>query len=65
MVPDAPMDDDSYYVVRKGLAGRPGGDYKMEIKRAAADPTVGKLNCLFQGGGGRVREVARPDIVDG
>jgi hypothetical protein len=59
------MDDDSYDVVRKGLAGRPGGDYKMEIKRAAADPTVGKLNCLFQGSGGRVREVARPDIVDG
>src|ERR671921_1895277 len=49
MVPDAPMDDDSYDVVRKGLAGRPGGQYKMEIKRAAADPTVGKLNCLFQG----------------
>jgi Concanavalin A-like lectin/glucanases superfamily len=65
MVPDAPMDDDSYDVVRKGLAGRPGGDYKMEIKRAAADPTVGKLNCLFQGSGGTVNKAARRDIVDG
>jgi Concanavalin A-like lectin/glucanases superfamily len=65
MVPDAPMDDDSYDVVRKGLAGRPGGQYKMEIKRAAADPTVGKLNCLFQGSGGTVNKVSRRDIVDG
>jgi Concanavalin A-like lectin/glucanases superfamily len=63
-VTDAPMDDDSYDIVRKGLAGRPGGDYKMEIKRAA-DPTVGKLHCLFKGDGGTVDEVARADIVDG
>src|ERR687897_1368758 len=63
-VTDTPMDDDSYDVVRKGLAGRPGGDYKMEIKRAA-DPTVGKLHCLFKGDGGRVNKVARRDIVDG
>jgi hypothetical protein len=63
-VTDAPMDDDSYDIVRKGLAGRPGGDYKMEIKRAA-DPTVGKLHCLFKGSGGTVDEVARADIVDG
>jgi hypothetical protein len=62
-VTDAPMDDDSYDVVRKGLAGRPGGQYKMEIKRAA-DPTVGKLNCLFQGSGGTVNKVSRRDIVD-
>jgi hypothetical protein len=61
---DAPMDDDSYDIVRKGLAGRPGGDYKMEIKRAA-DPTVGKLHCLFKGDGGTVDKVARRDIVDG
>jgi hypothetical protein len=64
MVTDAPMDDDSYDIVRKGLAGRPGGDYKMEIKRAA-DPTVGKLHCLFKGDGGTVDKVARRDIVDG
>src|SRR5215212_5216000 len=64
MVTDAPMDDDSYDIVRKGLAGRPGGDYKMEIKRAP-DPTVGKLHCLFQGSGGTVDKVARGDIVDG
>jgi hypothetical protein len=63
-VTDAPMDDDSYDIVRKGLAGRPGGDYKMEIKRAA-DPTVGKLHCLFKGSGGTVDKVARGDIVDG
>ncbi len=63
-VTDAPMDDDSYDIVRKGLAGRPGGDYKMEIKRAA-DPTVGKLHCLFKGSGGTVDKVARRDIVDG
>src|SRR5215218_9239282 len=63
-VTDAPMDDDSYDIVRKGLAGRPCGDYKMEIKRAA-DPTVGKLHCLFKGDGGTVDIVARHDIVDG
>jgi hypothetical protein len=63
-VTDTPMDDDSYDVVRKGLAGTPGGDYKMEIKRAA-DPTVGKLHCLFKGDGGTVDKVARRDIVDG
>jgi hypothetical protein len=64
MVPEGPMDDDSYDVVRKGLSATPGGDYKMEIIRQS-DPTVGKLHCLFKGTGGRVREVARPDIVDG
>src|SRR5215203_421170 len=63
-VTDRPMDEDSYDIVRKGLAGRPGGDYKMEIKRAA-DPTVGKLHCLFKGDGGTVDKVARRDIVDG
>jgi len=30
-----------------------------------ADPTVGKLHCLFQGDGGTVDKVARGDIVDG
>ncbi len=65
MVTDAPMDDDSYDIVRKGLAGRPGGDYKMEIKRTAADPTIGKLHCLFKGTGGKVNKVAQRDIVDG
>src|SRR5215207_4902974 len=63
-VTDAPMDDDSYDIVRKGLSSTPGGDYKMEIKRAA-DPTVGKLHCLFKGDGGRVNKVAPQDIVDG
>src|SRR5215204_5064180 len=63
-VTDTPMPDDSYDIVRKGLSSTPGGDYKMEIKRAA-DPTVGKLHCLFKGDGGRVNKVARRDIVDG
>jgi hypothetical protein len=65
MVPNEPMDDDSYDVVRKGLSATPGGDYKMEIMRASADPTVGRLHCLFKGTGGRVRKVAPQDIVDG
>ncbi len=64
MVTDAPMDDDSYDIVRKGLVSSPGGDYKMEIKRGA-NPTVGKLHCLFKGTGGTVDKVARHDIVDG
>jgi hypothetical protein len=63
-VTNQPMDDDSYDIVRKGLSGNPGGDYKMEIQRRG-DPTVGKLHCLFKGTGGTVRKVARPDIVDG
>ena len=63
-VTDKPMDDDSYDIVRKGLSGSPGGDYKMEIMRAA-DPTVGNLHCLFKGTEGTVDIVARRDIVDG
>jgi hypothetical protein len=63
-VTDKPMDDDSYDIVRKGLSGTPGGDYKMEIKRTA-NPAVGKLHCLFKGDGGMVDIVARQDIVDG
>ena len=63
-VTDAPMDDDSYDVVRKGLAATPGGDYKMEIK-GTSDPTVGKLHCVFKGTEGTVRNLAQPDIVDG
>jgi hypothetical protein len=63
-VTDAPMDDDSYDIVRKGLSWTPGGDYKMEIK-GTSDPTVGKLHCVFKGTGGTVRIEAQPDIVDG
>ncbi len=58
------LDDDSYDIVRKGLSTTAGGDYKMEIKRTA-DPTVGRLHCLFKGSGGRVNRVARVDVVDG
>src|SRR3712207_9552891 len=40
-VTNAPMEDDSYDVVRKGLSATSGGDYKMEIKRTS-DPTIGQ-----------------------
>lgn len=63
-VPSGAMNDDSYDIVRKGLSGTTGGDYKMEIKRTS-DPTVGTLNCLFRGNIGRVNRVANVDIVDG
>ena len=58
------LDDDSYDIVRKGLSTTAGGDYKMEIQRTA-DPTVGRLHCLFKGSGGRANRVARVDVVDG
>jgi hypothetical protein len=58
------LDDDSYDVVRKGLSGTPGGDYKMEIK-SASDPALGRLHCFFGGTGGKVDIVAKGDIVDG
>jgi Concanavalin A-like lectin/glucanases superfamily len=64
LVTDKPMDDDSYDIVRKGLSGRRGGHYKMEIKRTA-NPTVGKLHCIFGGDRSTVKKVARQDIVDG
>jgi hypothetical protein len=64
MVNGQSLDDDSYDVVRKGLAATAGGDYKMEIK-GTSDPTVGRLHCLFKGSGGRVSRVAPVDIVDG
>ena len=60
------MDDDSYDVVRKGFVDTLGGDYKMEIKRVKADPTVGKLHCFFRGdSGSTVNKVANLDVVDG
>jgi hypothetical protein len=69
-VTDKPMDDDSYDVVRKGFITTPGGDYKMEIKRVKADPTIGRLHCFFRGiqddgEDDSVFRVARPDVVDG
>jgi hypothetical protein len=59
------MDDDSYDVVRKGFITSAGGDYKMEIKRVKADPTIGKLHCFFRGDVASVNKVANRDIVDG
>jgi hypothetical protein len=63
-VPNHAMDDDSYDIVRKGLSGTGGGDYKMEIKRTT-NRTIGNLHCLFGGSRGTVSKVARGDIVDG
>ncbi|MDQ3104073.1 MAG: hypothetical protein M3Q87_02405 [Actinomycetota bacterium] len=67
-VADGEMRDDSYDIVRKGVTTTPGGNWKMEIKRNAVDPTVGKLLCVFKGvvGSGRaaVQRVANVDIVD-
>jgi hypothetical protein len=65
---DGPMPDDSYDLVRKGLTTTAGGNWKMEIKRAA-DPSIGKLLCVFKGvvGGSRVavQRIANVDVVDG
>jgi hypothetical protein len=72
------MDDDSYDVVRKGIFGTSGGDYKMEISRGSK-PSVGRLKCTFRGHRGVVETMATegaigieggqnatasPDIVD-
>jgi hypothetical protein len=65
MVNGQSLDDDSYDVVRKGLVTTEGGDYKMEIKRIKADPTIGKLHCFFRGTDATVYKVANRDIVDG
>ncbi len=58
------LDDDSYDVVRKGLSGTPGVNYKMVIKRTS-NPAVGRLHCVFKGTGVTVKNLAPPDIVDG
>jgi hypothetical protein len=70
MVNGQSLDDDSYDVVRKGLVTTEGGDYKMEITRVNADPTIGRLHCFFRGiqedgTDDSVNRVARPDVVDG
>jgi Concanavalin A-like lectin/glucanases superfamily len=62
------MPDDSYDLVRKGVTTTAGGDWKMEIHRAA-DPTVGRLLCVFKGvvGGSMVavQRNASVDVIDG
>ena len=63
-VADAPMSDDSYDLIRKGVTTTPGGDWKMEIKRTS-NPSVGKLLCVFKGTGGAVQKMANRDLVDG
>jgi len=46
----------------------PGGNWKMEIKRSAVDPTVGKLLCVFKGvvgsGAVAVQRIANVGIAD-
>ena len=65
---DKAMPYDSYDLARKGQTTTAGGDWKMEIHRAA-DPEVGRLLCVFKGvvGGSRVavQRNASVDIVDG
>jgi hypothetical protein len=63
------MRDDSYDLIRKGLTTTPGGEWKMEIKRAS-NATVGKLHCVFKGvmaNGKRVAvaRIAKVNINDG
>jgi Concanavalin A-like lectin/glucanases superfamily len=59
------LNDDSYDIVRKGLARTPGGDYKMEISNASSDHTRGKLHCYFKGTGGTVHVKAPINLLDG
>jgi hypothetical protein len=46
VVPSASVGD--YDLVRKGLAGTAGGDWKMEIFPASKGSSVGPAYCLFQ-----------------
>lgn len=69
-VVDQAMADDSYDIVRKGYTTTKGGDWKMEIKRMSANPSVGRLHCVFKGvmpDGRRqaAKRVAKVDVVDG
>lgn len=63
------MKDDSYDVVRKGLAGMHGGSWKMEIKRKKGSASVGRLLCVFigvvDGKNVAIRKQAPADIVNG
>ncbi len=60
-----PILDDSYDIIRKGLASTPGGDYKMEIKNVGSTDSVGKLLCLFKGSQGSAQKIARPNVANG
>ena len=69
-IPNGPMTDDSYEVIRKGYTTTKGGDWKMEVKRRSGDHTIGKLHCLFKGvKPDGTRPVAQfqggPDLADG
>lgn len=69
-VEDGEILDDSYEVIRKGIVTTKGGEWKMEIKRAGSDSTVGRLNCVFKGvlSNGTTSlasKLANPDVVDG
>lgn len=47
-----------YDLIRKGLAGTAGGEWKMEILRS------GKAYCLFHGSGGRLAFSAGPNLAN-
>lgn len=69
-VADGQILDDSYDIIRKGVTTTKGGNWKMEIKRIASDPTIGKMRCVFKGttaSGTRVavQKAANRDVVDG
>jgi hypothetical protein len=69
-VEDGEILDDSYEVIRKGIVTTKGGEWKMEIKRAGTDSTVGRLNCVFKGvlssgSTSLASKLAKPDVVDG
>jgi len=69
-IADHAMGDDSYDVLRKGVASTSGGYWKMEVNRRSSAPSVGRLRCVFKGvvAGGKTSEVmllAPADVVDG
>lgn len=69
-IPDEPLKDDSYDIVRKGETTTAGGYWKMEVKRNRTYPAIGNLNCVFKvvtptGAMVSYSRVAWVDIADG
>jgi hypothetical protein len=56
VLPSAAVGD--YDLIRRGLAGTKGGDYKLEILGS------GRAFCLFRGSGGPVSFSAGPNLAD-
>jgi hypothetical protein len=55
VVPSASVGD--YDLVRKGLSGTAGGDWKMEIFPPSSGSSVGPAYCLFQDSAGRTASI--------